>query len=257
MTELRTVRKLNPGIIYGPVQSRRFGKSLGINISGRGKFCSFNCPYCFRGMNQGRPTSSYFKKNLPSSEEVLDSLTRFLESTPTEEIEDWSIAGNAEPTDNPAFPEIIGRLIALRDREFQGVKLTVLTNGMGLIPRLNSSYCDVVEALNLVDRACLKLDSGIDSTWKQLARPFPKIDLAEWLSAANKVEKPVIQTMLVKGRINNSTTAELDALLDCYRQLQVKEINLLTLDKQPLDGRLEPIGNDDLKRVQDLVSGCL
>jgi wyosine [tRNA(Phe)-imidazoG37] synthetase (radical SAM superfamily) len=41
---------LQPGIIFGPVQSRRLGKSLGINLlPTRYKLCWFNCLYCQYG----------------------------------------------------------------------------------------------------------------------------------------------------------------------------------------------------------------
>ena len=38
---------LHDGITYGPIISRRFGVSLGINLLPAGrKVCSFNCVYC-------------------------------------------------------------------------------------------------------------------------------------------------------------------------------------------------------------------
>ena len=41
---------LQPGIIYGPVRSRRLGASLGLNVSPiTYKLCSFNCVYCQYG----------------------------------------------------------------------------------------------------------------------------------------------------------------------------------------------------------------
>lgn len=228
--------------------------SLGINISGQGKFCSFNCPYCFRGKNQGRPDNERFLNDLPSCNKVLEVVGQFLKEANPTEVRDWTLAGNAEPTDHPNFPDIVRGLIDLRDRHQPLVKLTVLTNGVGLIPRLNPEYRKVVHALNSTDRACLKLDSGVAATWKQLARPYSGIDLKEWLAAARNVDKPIVQTMLINGRINNSGSEELQALIACYQALQAKDVQLLTLNKEPIDDRLKPVSGGVLQEFQRIIS---
>ena len=74
-------------IAYGPVHSRRFGISLGLNISGSGKYCSFNCIYCFRGNNDGSPDTAEFRANLPSVEYVLDSLEKWI-NAPHDKIDE-------------------------------------------------------------------------------------------------------------------------------------------------------------------------
>jgi wyosine [tRNA(Phe)-imidazoG37] synthetase (radical SAM superfamily) len=49
------VYSLQTGIVYGPVRSRRFGRSLGINLSPCGrKLCSFDCVYCHYGATERR-----------------------------------------------------------------------------------------------------------------------------------------------------------------------------------------------------------
>ena len=65
-----------PSPIFGPVQSRRLGISLGINLLPRdGKVCSFDCIYCECGFNEDhRPTLP-----LPSREEVATALEHKLQ----------------------------------------------------------------------------------------------------------------------------------------------------------------------------------
>ncbi len=118
----KKVQRVLADIIYGPVNSRRFGHSLGINLSGSGKQCSFNCPYCFRGFNQRRTPSQEYVNNLPTIDEVLKELHLHLNQLDKLKIEDWTIAGNAEPTDHPHFPEIVNQMIALRNRKYQHIK---------------------------------------------------------------------------------------------------------------------------------------
>ncbi len=247
------VRRVNKNIIYGPVRSRRFGLSLGINLSGDGKYCSFNCPYCFRGYNQGRPSNIRFRKHLPSYDRVIKDVLAWMESASFKEVEDLTIAGNAEPTDNPAFPQIVNHLIELRDKESPQVKVSVLSNGMGLLPRLNPHYNDVYNALEKVDRACLKLDSGIPDTWRKLAVPVHWVSFHEWFSAARQLQRPVVQTLLVQGRIDTTTQKELEALKVCYGDLNPKEIHVLTVNKAPADSRLLPVDKERLQEIQDFL----
>lgn len=150
-----SIRKLCSEIVYGPVRSRRFGISLGLNISGSSKYCSFNCIYCFRGKNDGSPDHNDFLTGLPSTASVVDSLENWIKKS-HETIDDITFAGNAEPTNHPDFPEIIEEVINLRNRYLQDVAVSVLTDGTGLIPRLNKRFMDVKHALEKVENPCIK-----------------------------------------------------------------------------------------------------
>ena len=58
-------------IVFGPIQSRRLGASLGVNLlPAHGKICNFDCVYCECGWNKdGRDD-----KKLPGYEEVSNAL---------------------------------------------------------------------------------------------------------------------------------------------------------------------------------------
>ncbi len=251
-------QNLVSGIIYGPVQSRRFGLSLGINISGNGKYCSFNCPYCFRGGNQGNGYQKEIINSLPDAEMVKIALIKRLLEYHLNNIADWTIAGNGEPTDNPDFPGIIESLIELRNgclsnKDIKETKITVLTNGMGLLPVINSNHIEFQKALEKTDRPCLKLDSGVNETWKKIARPGFDVNLREWLEAARGLRNKTIQTMLVKGRINNSSLEELTALKACYKKLAPERIDILTINKPPRDSGLLPLSEEELNNAKNFL----
>ncbi|MCP4690836.1 MAG: radical SAM protein [Desulfobacterales bacterium] len=248
------VRSVIDGILYGPVKSRRFGISLGINLSGRGKYCSFSCPYCFRGANHGRPDHPRFRQGLPTPGAVLRALEERLRHADGEGIRDWTIAGNAEPTDHPDFPAIVRRLIAMRDRSHPGVKISVLTNGMGLTPRLNANHEAVRLALEAVDRPCLKLDGGTPATWRKLANPYAGVTLPEWMEGARRLSRPIIQTMLVRGRIDNTTPDEVAALKARYREIAPRGVQILTINKPPADSRLHPAPPGLLEQLRGVLA---
>jgi wyosine [tRNA(Phe)-imidazoG37] synthetase (radical SAM superfamily) len=234
------------GIVYGPVASRRFGLSLGINLSGPGKFCSFDCLYCFRGRNDGRPRQAAYLRGVPSVAEVLSAVESYVAESDTTAIEDWALAGNAEPTDNPELPEILEGLVRLRDRVSPRVRVTVLSNGMGLVPRLNPGHEAVKRALGLADCPCLKLDAARPDTWLRLARAMLGVRLPEWLEAVEGTPRLTLQTMFVKGVVDNTTDDELAALRAAYTRLAPSKIYLLTINKPPAGLHVEAVPGEEM-----------
>ena len=108
---------LQKGIIYGPVGSRRLGRSLGLNLSPTAyKVCSFNCVYCHYGWTKDLTSDlSTYTKDLPTPQAVEEALERTLATLdpPPQYI---TFSGNGEPTLHPDFEEIVDRVRAVRDR---------------------------------------------------------------------------------------------------------------------------------------------
>ena len=252
MSSKNIVRQVCTDIVYGPVQSRRFGISLGLNISGSGKYCSFNCIYCFRGKNDGTPDDAYFKDNLPSVESVLDSLETWIKK-PHEKIDDITFAGNAEPTNHPDFAEIVERVIDLRNRCLKDVEISVLTNGTGLIPRLNKRYQEVKGALEKVENPCLKLDSGVPETWRKVSRPYADITFSEWFDAVRILKSPIIQTILMTGIVNNTTDEELARLKECYEILRPRKVHILNINKPTAVSGVYPVGENEFEKAEKFL----
>ena len=104
---------LQPGIIYGPVQSRRLGRSLGVNLlPAEYKLCSFNCLYCQYGWTKNITfTPGDRLKDLPSPRVVATALETALAefSRDHKTIDAISICGNGEPTLYPALAAVILR----------------------------------------------------------------------------------------------------------------------------------------------------
>ena len=134
------------------MHSRRLGISLGINLMpADGKVCTFDCIYCECGLNSDhRPTLPR-----PTRKEVAVALEEKLKAMATEGTQPdvLTFAGNGEPTAHPAFPEIIGDTILLRNRYCPQAKVSVLSNAT-MIGR-----ADVREALMKVDNNIQKLDT--------------------------------------------------------------------------------------------------
>ena len=72
------VLPLQKGILYGPIHSRRLGRSLGINLMPTGyKLCSYNCVYCHYGWTKIETRDvRKFQKDLPAYDDVVDALIK-------------------------------------------------------------------------------------------------------------------------------------------------------------------------------------
>lgn len=141
-----------PSPIFGPVNSRRLGVSLGINLMpDDGKVCSFDCLYCECGFNADfRPSHKR-----PTREQVKAGLAEVLENRHKnhEPLDDITFAGNGEPTGHPDFKAIVEDTVAVRNQYFPEAKLSVLSNSTYIYKE------EVREALMLVDNNILKLDT--------------------------------------------------------------------------------------------------
>ena len=186
---------LQQNIIYGPVFSRRLGRSLGINLLSRNyKVCSFNCVYCEYGETKG-PTMKPMKEDLPSADEVLLVVEKALKKPRT--IETITFSGNGEPTLHPDFFEIVRGVRATVDRIQPGVKLALLSNSSTIMNP------QVIAALDLIDLPWMKLDAGDELTFQSINRPVEGIHLQDILNGLSAVKRKLIQSVLIEGEVVN------------------------------------------------------
>lgn len=242
--------------IFGPIKSRRLGSSLGVNLSPTdGKVCSFDCLYCEAGYNAQGPGTT----GLPHREEVARLLEEKLKAMKAEgsPLDVITFSGNGEPTMHPDFAGIIDDTIALRDKYFPDVKISVLSNST----RLHRP--DVVEALKRVDNNILKLDSAFDRTAALLDRPvdsrYSVEDIIESLRAFDG--QAIVQTMITRGShdgvaVDNSTDDEVDALIEAYRKIRPREVMIYTIDRPTPERSLQHVSREELDRIAARITAA-
>lgn len=239
--------------IFGPIHSRRLGTSLGINLMpDDGKICSFDCLYCEAGFNaQGGGTTG-----LPSRQKVHDDLEAKLTAmlSAGESLDVITFSGNGEPTLHPDFGGIIDDTIALRDKYFPNVKISVLSNATRI------GHDNIDNALRRIDNNILKLDSAITDTVSRLDRPAPGYDLERTINhIAAFGKQAIVQTMICCGEyegttIDNSTDAEVTALIDAYRRIMPAEIMLYTIDRPTPATLLKKVSIEKLCEIADRIT---
>lgn len=212
-------------IVFGPIRSRRLGSSLGVNLlPAHGKLCNFDCVYCECGWNRdGRDDST-----LPDYETVAQALEQKISEchalgTPIDSI---TFSGNGEPTLNPCFPQVVDKVLELRDRYFPQAVVSVLSNATTL------GNDAVRAALRKVDNPILKMDA-VDSAGASLVnRPSGKWDasaLVAWLKDFGG--DFVLQTMFLKW--DEFDTADIvPKWMELVRETSPREIMVYTLDRE-------------------------
>lgn len=239
-------------IVFGPIKSRRFGESLGINLLPlENKVCNFNCIYCECGwtdLKQTKVVYFSFKKIIQAIEK------RFIElSNSKQKIDSITFAGNGEPTMNPDFFEIIQVTVKLRNKYLPTVKITVLSNAALLGNK------KVAEALMLVDNRIMKLDAGSNQLFNEINMPLSHKDVQWYIQKLKMFNGNVsIQTIFLKGHhngkyIDNTTPEELNLWLKALTEINPKEVMIYTIDRETPADKLERISTKTLNSICDLV----
>jgi wyosine [tRNA(Phe)-imidazoG37] synthetase (radical SAM superfamily) len=177
-------------IAFGPVPSRRLGRSLGINNIPP-KICTYSCIYC----QLGRTIKMQVKRRaFYEPEEVLQDVHDKVEKArgTGEAIDYLTFVSDGEPTLDVNLGREIEMLRPL------GIKIAVITNG-SLIGRE-----DVREDLLGADWVSLKMDSTRRGIWRKIDRPHGTLRLDSILDGALKFTQAfrgelVTETMLVEG----------------------------------------------------------
>ena len=142
--------------VFGPVPSRRLGRSLGIDLVPF-KTCTYDCIYC----QLGRTTlKTVERKEWVPLEKVLVQLQNALSSTP-----DYiTLSGSGEPTLYSRIGELISGI-----KEITSIPVAVLTNGSLM------GETEVRQALRRADLIIPSLDAGDADMFRFVNRPHKEI----------------------------------------------------------------------------------
>ena len=115
--------------VFGPYDSRRFGKSLGVNpLPAGARLCNFDCIYC-ECATANWPLQWELRPQFPTANQIRDGLIAASEAFGIGDIDSITIAGNGEPTLAPHLDEIVDVVTASRDRDWPQAQTVILTNG--------------------------------------------------------------------------------------------------------------------------------
>jgi wyosine [tRNA(Phe)-imidazoG37] synthetase (radical SAM superfamily) len=226
--------------IFGPVPSRRLGRSLGVDLVPP-KTCVFDCIYC----EVGPTTHQSLERRDCHTDAIIEEVAAYLSGAhpPLDVI---TLAGSGEPTLNLGIGRIIGAIKAMTP-----TPVAVLTNGALLHLR------QVRQELAAADIVLPSLDAAFEATFQAINRPLPGYTLAQLLAGLRDFRKEYagrlwLEALLLKG-INDSE-AELQELGRIIKGLAPDKIQLNTAVRPVVEAQARPLDQAEMEAAAALLA---
>jgi wyosine [tRNA(Phe)-imidazoG37] synthetase (radical SAM superfamily) len=223
--------------LYGPVPSRRLGRSLGIDLVPH-KICTYDCIYCQIGKTTKR---TLLRKEYVLVEEVLEEIKLFLkeESSP---IDHFSLSGSGEPTLHSGIGSIIKEIKAI-----SSVPVAVITNGSLLCEK------EVREDLLPADIVLPSLDAASSETFLKINRPHPKLSpekVIEGMVEFRKIFKGQVWLEILFCKGLNDTPGELKKMKEAVKEIKPDLIHLNTVVRPPSENWAKPLSQREMENIK-------
>ncbi len=230
--------------IYGPIPSRRLGRSLGISTI-PDKTCNKSCIYCMLGRTD-HPT--VVRQELFPLQDIVNELKNALEHT-TPPPDHISIVGNGEPTLYLRLGDLIREI-----RHLTGIPIAVITNGALLSdPAVRA---DLAEA----DIVLTSFNAPTDALFHRIDRPCPGITLnavRQGLVAYSRIQRRGalwVEIMLLKD-INDSP-AVLQELHWLLQEVGPDRVFVDTPIRPPAEPFVLPVTSEQLTEAEGILGGA-
>ena len=216
MNATESVEKNN--IIFGPVNSRRFGVSLGIDLSPSSKQCNFDCLYC-----ELAPAATVGAQHeVVSVEAIIQELKKHL----NEKVDVITLTANGEPTLYPYIDALVDAINAIK----QNTQTLILSNSATLIDK------KIYATLLKLDEVKLSLDAVSPEVFKKIDRPHAGIKIEDIIQKVQQFSydfqgKLYIEILFVHGL--NDTKEEIKKLNEVLQTIDAQRIDIGTIDRPP------------------------
>lgn len=226
--------------VFGPVLSKRLGKSLGIDVLPF-KTCSYNCIYCQLGSEE--KTRVELGKFYSVDEiifELRDYLNRF------KDIDYITFTGSGEPTLYSELKKLIAEIKSITD-----IPLCVITNGSLLYKQ------EIRSSLMLCDVVIPSLDAGDIDTFKKINRPNSVIDFEKMINGLVEFSKVFkgevwLEVFILDG-INDSEESIID-IAKLTKKINPDKVQLITATRPSAEKYSRPVDNKKLEAIASLFS---
>jgi len=228
---------------FGPVPSRRLGRSLGINNI-PAKICSYSCIYCQLGRTTRKSIERrpfYDPKNLLK---VIKSKVEEAKSK-DERIDYLTFVPDGEPTLDENLGIEIEMLKEIR------IPTAVLTNA-SLLWR-----DDVIDDLLKADLVSIKVDAVNENIWRIINRPHRSLRINKILDGiirfSNEFKGRLItETMLIDGHIDN-----LEDIADFLSKIRPYKAYISIPTRPPAENWVKPVSEEIINRAFNIFSRSL
>jgi wyosine [tRNA(Phe)-imidazoG37] synthetase (radical SAM superfamily) len=230
-------RGVPPGeaIVYGPVRSRRLGRSLGVRLTPPGAHvCSFDCVYCeLRGGTR--------RNGWPSVDAIEAALADRLPQLGR--IDAITISGDGEPTLHPDFPAVAEAVLQAAAAHRPGVPVGILTNGSRAVrPEVRRALDRLDECIVMVDAAAERID-----------RPAGDCPLGAIVYGISLLRRVTVQACFVDGWVSNVDRAAVRQWVELVRELRPRKVQITTIDRPAWKCDARPVPREQLEEIACLL----
>ena len=222
------------GYIFGPVPSRRLGRSLGVDLVPF-KTCSYDCIYCQLGRTTDKTAE---RREWVPLNDVLEELKEKLAARP-----DYiTLSGSGEPTLYSRLDELIAGIRSMTD-----IPVAVLTNGSLLWQE------EVRRQLMDAHLVIPSLDAGHGSMFQAVNRPHENISFDRMLEGLIDFREEYygrywLEVFLLAG--HTAIDSEICRIVECVRCIKPDRVQLNTATRPPAEDYAAMV---DRKRMAELA----
>jgi wyosine [tRNA(Phe)-imidazoG37] synthetase (radical SAM superfamily) len=215
-----TIKQPDYRYLFGPVPSRRFGRSLGIDLTPH-KTCSLDCVFCQLGRT---PEKTLERKVYVPTGEVIDEIDHWLKTDGNADY--LTLSGSGEPTLHAEFGHVLAHL------RRQPIPSVLLTNGT-LLDRP-----DVQEAAALARVVKVSLSAWDQKSFEWVNRPHHQLAFTTVVdgmkSFRNRFDGQLwLEVFLLSGI--NAMTKDVEKIVRLSRELKPDRIHLNTIARPPAE----------------------
>lgn len=220
---------------FGPVPSRRLGRSLGIDCVPF-KTCSYDCIYCQLGRTTAKTMER--KEYVPVGAVLNETKEKLKKIPPPDHI---TLSGSGEPTLHSRIGDIISGI-----RGISAVPVAVLTNGSLLWIE------EVRDAVSGADLVIPSLDAGSEETFMRVNRPHSGISFKEMVDGLclfrERFRGPVWLEVFITGGITD-TEEEISRIKGLTDRIAPERVQLNTAVRTPAERFVAPVSTQRLEEI--------
>ncbi|MCF7854650.1 MAG: radical SAM protein [Candidatus Pacebacteria bacterium] len=224
--------------LFGPVPSRRLGRSLGVDLTPY-KTCTLDCVFC----QLGRTTVKTVTRDayVPVADVQGEIKTWLGEGGEADYI---TLSGSGEPTLNSGFGEIIEYV-----HENSSIPVVLLSNGtLFWMPEVRESAANA-------DIVKLSLSAWDSVSFEQVNRPHEDLDLDRVVAGQRVFRKEFsgklwIEVFLIEGM--NAASRDVERIAELVKTIEPDEVHLNTAVRPPAEDFVQPLSRERMEQLTDL-----
>lgn len=228
----------NSKFTFGPVPSRRLGRSFGIDLVPF-KTCSYDCVYCQLGCTTNRTVE---RKEYVPVIEVLDEIKKRIGEVDADYI---TLSGSGEPTLNSGVKKLICGI-----KKLTPIPVAVLTNASLL------SEKEVRDALTEADLVVPSLDAGREEIFRSINRPHASLCFDRMVEGIVSFRREFrgelwLEIMFIEGI--NSGDEEVRRFIPLIEKINPDRVHLNTVARPPAEEGIRQVPPNVMEGIKKIL----